>query len=126
MSSTATNLLAPELSKLVNPWENPQFYRHQTVSFLGGIGKIKRIEKQALGWTYHVEMSMGIEPDFGRVGAETTIVLEEQELRPLEQMGLTISPVKSHLLEQKYYNRSEVVSCSYSLEWIALKQNGRG
>ena len=126
MSSTATNLLAPESSKLVNPWENPQFYRHQTVSFLGGIGKIKRIEKQALGWTYHVEMSMGIEPDFGRVGAETTIVLEEQELYPIEQMGSIISPINPHLLEHKYYNRDEAGSYSHYLEEKALNANGRG
>ena len=64
---------------------------------MGGIGKIKSIQQQAICWTYHVEMSMGVEPDFGRVGAETTIVLEEQELYPIEQMGSTISSVDTQI-----------------------------
>ena len=82
-------------AKLIKLWKNPQFHCHQTVHFLGGIGKIKSIQPQAIGWAYHVEMSMGAEPDFGRVGAETTIVLEEQELHPVEQRKSTISLVNA-------------------------------
>ena len=68
---------------------------------------------------------MGVEPDFGRVGAETTIVLEEQELYPIEQMGSIISSVNPHSLEQKYYNRDEAGSYSHYLDEKALNANGR-
>ena len=81
MSSPEKNLLDSCPLKPVKWSRNPQFDCHQTVRFFGGTGKIKSIQKQAICWTYHVEMSMGIEPDFGRVGAETTIVLEEQDIR---------------------------------------------
>ena len=43
--------------------------------------KIKSLQKEAGTWIYIVEMSMGSEPDFGRLGAETTVVLEEQDIR---------------------------------------------
>ncbi len=80
MSSHEQNLLHSCPSKSVRRWKNPKFDRHQTVCFLGGTGKIKSIQKQAICWAYHVEMSLGVEPDFGRVGAETTILLEEQDI----------------------------------------------
>ncbi len=80
MSSPATNLLHSCPPPAVKHWKNPQFDCHQIVYFCGGAGKIKSIQKQAICWTYHVEMSLGVEPDFGRLGAETTIVLEEQEI----------------------------------------------
>ena len=69
----------------------PKFHCHQIVHFFGGSGKIKRIQQQAICWTYHVEMSLGVEPDFGRVGAETTVVIEEQDLRPVD-LNLTLFP----------------------------------
>ncbi len=112
--------------KLIKLWKNPQFHCHQTVRFVGGTGKIKSVQQQAICWAYHVEMSMGVEPDFGRVGAETTIVLEEQELYPIEQMGSIISPVNPYSLEHKYYNRDEAGSYSHYLEEKALNANGRG
>lgn len=65
----------------MNCLNRPKFYHHQTVSFIGGVGKIKNIQLQDSCWTYTIEMSMGVKPDFGRVGAETTIVLEEQDIR---------------------------------------------
>ena len=85
MSSPENNLLHfhSYLAKPVKSWRNPQFDRHQTVWFCGGTGKIKSIHKQAIGWTYHVEMTLGIEPDFGRIGTETTVVLEEQDIRSI-------------------------------------------
>ncbi|AFZ35544.1 hypothetical protein Sta7437_1992 [Stanieria cyanosphaera PCC 7437] len=65
-------------------WSNclnkPKFEQEQNVSFLGGTGTIKSRHQEANMWTYTVEMSMGLEPDFGRVGAETTIVLDEREI----------------------------------------------
>lgn len=59
----------------------PKFTPHQTVGFIGGMGKIKSIQQQDRRWVYTIEMNMGAEPDFGRVGAETTIVLAEQDIR---------------------------------------------
>lgn len=61
-----------------------RFNLHQTVSFIGGLGKIKNIQLQDGRWTYTIEMSMGAKPDFSRVGAETTIVLEEQDIHQAE------------------------------------------
>ena len=63
--------------------KSPRFDRHQTVRFFGGTGKIKDIQRQDICWIYHVEMNQGAEPDFGRIGAETTIVLEEHDLRQI-------------------------------------------
>ena len=64
----------------INYLEKPKFYPQQKVSFVGGTGKIKNLQKEAGSWIYIVEMSMGSEPDFGRIGAETTILLEEQDI----------------------------------------------
>lgn len=60
--------------------ELPSFYRAQHVSFLGGEGSVKSFNYEAEAWIYIVEMSLGPEPDFGRVGGETTIVLSETDL----------------------------------------------
>ncbi|UBF30576.1 hypothetical protein K9N68_35970 (plasmid) [Kovacikia minuta CCNUW1] len=58
----------------------PEFQRGQRVSFTGGEGIIQAYKFEAGSWTYQVEMAMGLEPDFGRVGYETTIVLGEADL----------------------------------------------
>lgn len=65
----------------INCIDRPKFDRNQTVQFIGGVGEIKNIHKQDNRWTYTIKMRMGEKPDFGRVGAETTIVLEEQDIR---------------------------------------------
>ncbi|PSB10898.1 hypothetical protein C7B62_07665 [Pleurocapsa sp. CCALA 161] len=65
----------------INLLTKPKFAPNQTVCFIGGIGKIKSIQQQDSRWVYTIEMSMGVEPDFGRVGAKTTIVLAEQDIR---------------------------------------------
>lgn len=65
----------------INCLNKPKFHSHQTVRFIGGEGKIKSIQRQYNRWTYTIEMSMGAKPNFGRVGAETTIILEEQDIR---------------------------------------------
>lgn len=65
----------------INLLTRPKFAPNQTVRFIGGIGKITSIQQQDSRWVYTIEMSMGVEPDFGRVGAETTIVLAEQDIR---------------------------------------------
>jgi hypothetical protein len=65
----------------INLLTRPKFAPNQIVRFIGGIGKIRSIQQQDSRWVYNIEMSMGVEPDFGRVGAETTIVLAEQDIR---------------------------------------------
>ena len=58
----------------------PRFTKNDMVQFPGGIGTIKNYRPAANTWTYAVEMEMGPEPDFGRVGSETTVLLDEAEL----------------------------------------------
>lgn len=58
----------------------PSFYRAQRVSFLGGEGSVKSFNYEAETWLYVVEMTLGPEPDFGRVGGETTVLLSEADL----------------------------------------------
>lgn len=58
----------------------PRFSEGQTVKFLGGEGVITRCQPNASSWAYLVEMAMGPEPDMGRVGCETTILLFEVDL----------------------------------------------
>ena len=60
----------------------PKFHRGQQVCFVGGEGMIKSYQSEAGMWAYQVKMSMGREPEFGRIGNETTIVLVETELEP--------------------------------------------
>lgn len=55
----------------------PQFREGQQVRFIGGVGTIRSLRPAADSWMYQVEMEMGPEPDTGRIGYETTIVLAE-------------------------------------------------
>lgn len=64
----------------INCLSKPKFNPQQKVSFIGGSGEVKQLKREAGNWIYTVEMHMGLEPDFGRIGAETTIVLEEQDI----------------------------------------------
>lgn len=60
----------------------PRFTRNQIVRFSGGIGTIKSYRPNShQSWIYAIEMEMGPEPDFGRVGFETTILLHETEIQ---------------------------------------------
>ena len=59
----------------------PSFRYAQQVSFLGGEGIVRNYQPEAGNWTYLVEMALGQKPDFGRVGAETMVLLHESELR---------------------------------------------
>lgn len=58
----------------------PRFEKNQTVEFVGGIGKIKNHYSESDSWIYLVEMAMGPEPDFGRIGYETMILLLEPDI----------------------------------------------
>jgi hypothetical protein len=57
------------------------FDREQRVRFAGGEGIVRNIKLEAKHWTYLVEMPLGREPEFGRVGTETVVLLSETELR---------------------------------------------
>ena len=59
----------------------PSFRHAQRVSFVGGEGIVRSYKPEAGTWTYLVEMALGLEPDFGRVGAETMVLLNEADLR---------------------------------------------
>lgn len=59
----------------------PSFRQDQRVSFVGGEGIVRSYRPEAGTWTYLVEMALGLEPDFGRVGAETMVLLNEADLR---------------------------------------------
>lgn len=61
--------------------KEPQFRLTQWVSFIGGEGVVQSYTPDAGSWTYLVAMALGPEPNFGRVGAETTVVLHEADLR---------------------------------------------
>ena len=59
----------------------PRFSRDEIVRFAGVVGRIKSYQPNLNTWTYTVEMEMGPEPDFGRVGSETTLLLEEADIQ---------------------------------------------
>jgi hypothetical protein len=48
--------------------------------FLGGEGSVKSFKNETEIWIYAIEMMLGPEPDFGRIGGETSILLSEDDL----------------------------------------------
>ncbi len=52
----------------------------QSVKFTGGEGIVKSFKFDNRAWTYLIEMPMGAEPNFGRMGAETMVLIKEAEL----------------------------------------------
>ncbi|MCC5612218.1 hypothetical protein LC612_37210 [Nostoc sp. CHAB 5834] len=58
----------------------PKFRNAQLVSFVGGEGIVRSYTPEYGRWMYVIEMALGLEPDFGRVGAETMILLTEADL----------------------------------------------
>ncbi|HEY9696247.1 MAG TPA: hypothetical protein V6D10_03225 [Trichocoleus sp.] len=58
----------------------PRFNRNQPVRFVGGQGTIRSYHPESGSWKYLVEMEMGPEPDVGRIGYETTVLLLESDL----------------------------------------------
>lgn len=58
----------------------PRFDKNQLVSFTGGIGRIRNYHLELGAWMYLVEMELGPEPETGRIGYETMILLPEIEL----------------------------------------------
>ena len=59
----------------------PRFNTNQIVHFAGGSGTIKNLRPDSGTWTYAIEMEMGPLPDMGRVGFETTILLQESDIQ---------------------------------------------
>ena len=61
----------------------PRYTKNQMVSFIGGMGRIINYHLEVNSWQYAVQMELGPEPDFGRIGYETTILLNESEIDPV-------------------------------------------
>lgn len=60
--------------------KKPSFSHSQRVSFVGGEGIVRDYRPDAGTWAYFVEMALGPKPNFGRLGAETMVILPEAEL----------------------------------------------
>lgn len=58
----------------------PKFRLTQRVGFVGGEGIVRSYKPDAGTWVYLIEMPLGLAPDFGRVGAETMVCLNEADL----------------------------------------------
>lgn len=58
----------------------PRFIKGQMVEFLGGVGTIINSKPESGSWSYFVQMEMGPEPEMGRIGYETTILLVETDI----------------------------------------------
>jgi hypothetical protein len=74
---TPYSLLPTPCAKLLT---KPRFSKDQMVCFVGGVGTIRSCRPESGTWTYVVEMELGPEPDMGRVGSETRILLIEADI----------------------------------------------
>ncbi len=63
------------------PKSPPKFRQSQMVCFWGGMGTIRSYHLESGTWAYAVEMALGPEPESGRVGSETTILLNETDMQ---------------------------------------------
>jgi hypothetical protein len=77
-----TSLHEDEIIMAATITKVPQFRKGERVRFVGGVGTINNYQLEAGNWTYAVEMDMGPEPEMGRIGYETTILLNEVDLTP--------------------------------------------
>jgi hypothetical protein len=62
----------------------PSFRNNQRVKFSSGEGIVRKFQYELGSWDYLIEIEAGQYPDFGRVGAETMVILREAELCPAE------------------------------------------
>jgi hypothetical protein len=60
--------------------KKPAFYLDQRVRFIGGEGIVRSYKPDAENWMYVIAMALGPEPNFGRIGFETTILLNESDI----------------------------------------------
>jgi hypothetical protein len=58
----------------------PNFHCAQRVQFVGGSGIVRSYKPEADSWSYLIEMELGPEPDFGRIGAEAMVIITEADL----------------------------------------------
>ncbi len=58
----------------------PKFHAEFPVSFTGGEGTVRGAKWEFGRWIYLVEMALGIEPEFGRIGPEAMVLLDETDL----------------------------------------------
>lgn len=63
------------------PTSLPKFRQEQIVCFQGGTGTIRSCYLESGIWAYTIEIPLGAEPDTGRVGSETTILLHEVDIQ---------------------------------------------
>lgn len=63
----------------------PKFSPDQFVRFIGGEGTVREFRADAGSWSYLVEMELGEEPEMGRIGYETMILLSEIDLNALTE-----------------------------------------
>ncbi len=64
-----------------NLMTKPRYAKEQIVCFVGGAGTILSCRPDSDTWIYVVEMELGPEPDMGRVGSETTVLLDEADIQ---------------------------------------------
>jgi hypothetical protein len=60
--------------------KGPSFQTAQPVCFVGGEGIVRSYKSEAETWIYLVEMALGPEPEFGRIGPEAMVLLIEADL----------------------------------------------
>ncbi|MDX2242262.1 MAG: hypothetical protein NW224_16380 [Leptolyngbyaceae cyanobacterium bins.302] len=65
----------------------PKFHTTQQVSFVGGEGTVQSYKPDGGTWIYLIKMPWGVAPNFGRVGAETTVCLIEADLYIRESLN---------------------------------------
>ena len=68
----------------------PRFSKNQLVYFVGGVGTILGCRSDSGTWNYTVEMEMGPEPPMGRVGAETRLLLHEEDIQGVMTPGIPL------------------------------------
>ena len=82
LNSPKTRGLEEALRRIyVKATQGPRFSKGQLVSFIGGIGTVISCQINSGTWTYAVEMALGPEPEMGRIGSETTILLHESDIQ---------------------------------------------
>ncbi|MEH1837369.1 MAG: hypothetical protein V7L20_01035 [Nostoc sp.] len=58
------------------------------VEFIGGLGTIIQYSPNSGYWSYLIEMEIGSEPEMGRIGYETLILLFETDIILLQDEPL--------------------------------------
>jgi hypothetical protein len=58
----------------------PRFRTEHSVRFTGGEGTVRGAKWEFGQWIYLVEMTLGTEPEFGRIGPEAMVLLDETDL----------------------------------------------